>query len=138
MTFLIPRRSVVAACVLRAELRLHSVTVTGAPAEVGVFPSAALAFARGQAPEVPSQLLDNQPSGHATVSARQPELSIDVTELVRAWLRGVFPSQGATIPRSAPLLLTVQPPDLTDGRYSVTFDGVRTHNAPVLVVQDRC
>jgi hypothetical protein len=137
-TLLFPRPGFGASCVLQAQLTLHTLTVAGAPADVGVFPSAALALARGRTPEIPSQLLDNQPSGRATVTASGSRLRIDVTDLVRAWLRGVFPSQGATVPRTAPLLLTIQPPDLADGRYSVAFAGVGGHDGPVLAMQNRC
>jgi len=138
VTLLIPRPSLAANCVLSAQLRLHTVALSGSQAEVGVFPSAAVGFARGHVPEVPSQLLDNQPSGHLTVIASRSPVSIEVTELVRAWLRGVFPSQGAAVSHSVPLLFTIQPPDLTEGRYGVTFAGVGRHAGPVLVIQDRC
>jgi hypothetical protein len=138
VTLLLPRPAFKAACVLGAELRLGGLRVSGTPADVGVFPSAALAFTRSQTPEVPSQLLDNQPSGHAVANAGDSRLSVDVTELVRTWLSGVFPSQQATVPRSTPLLLTVQPPDLTDGRYLIAFAGVGSQDGPVLFIRVGC
>lgn len=138
VTLLFPRPSFGANCVVQAHLLLKGVSVPGEPADLGVFPSAAFGFAAGQTPEVPDQLLDNHPAGHATADRGSESVGVDVTSLVRTWLQGTFPSLGRRVPRTLPILLTVQPPDLMEGRYAVTFAGVLTTKAPVLVIGHRC
>src|SRR3954453_16815734 len=111
VTLLFPRPSFKVQCVVEAHLLLRGVSVPGEPADLGFFPSAAFGFATGQTPEVPALLLDNQPAGHATATRESANVSVDVTSLVRTWLQGTFPSLGKRVPRSLPILLTVQPPD---------------------------
>jgi hypothetical protein len=138
VTLLFPRPPFAANCVVQARLALRGVSVPGEPADLGVFPSAAFGFATGQSPEAPDELLDNQPAGHATATRGSGSIEVDVTSLVRTWLQGTFPSLAKRVPRSLPVLLTVQPPDRTEGRYSMTFAGVMTARAPVLVIDHRC
>jgi hypothetical protein len=78
-------------------------------------------------------LLDNRPRGDFAFSG--PEGEADVTELAATWLEGgPFPSQGKVVPVGSPLVLSIQPRDLTS---PATFD-LLTSTPPQLTVSRRC
>ena len=113
------------ACIRSASLALDISTVTGGPAEVGIYPGAATSLIDDRVPasgaDDVAAILDNRPRGVAKVTA--PGLqTVDVTELARTWSTGgPFPSTGRRIEPGTPLLLVLRPTTAAPGIWTVTF-----------------
>jgi hypothetical protein len=112
-------------CIRSASLALDITTVTGGPAEVGIYPGAATSLVDDRLPasgaDDVAAILDNRPRGVAEVTA--PGLqTVDVTELARTWSTGgPFPSTGRRIEPGTPLLLVLRPTNAAPGIWTVTL-----------------
>jgi hypothetical protein len=113
------------ACLRSASLALDVGTVTGGPAEVGIYPGAATSLVDDRVPasgaDDVAAILDSRPRGVAEVTAPGPQ-AVDVTELARTWSNGgPFPSIGRSIEPGTPLLLVLRPTTAAPGIWTVTF-----------------
>jgi hypothetical protein len=126
--------SVSSACIVRAVLHvtLSAPPLTRPVAAYPVDPRYG-ALGPGEWIEGWALLLDNRPRGDFAFTGAEGEA--DVTDLVKTFVKGgPFPSQGKSVPAGSPLVLSVQPRDLTS---PATLD-LRTDVPPSLSVSRSC
>lgn len=139
----IQRPRVDARCLVAAQLRLYITHATEAAADgLAIYPSHvfdATSKRNGDAFGYAGTLLDIRPRAVADELVEGGWSHWDITDIVRLWLKGgPFPSQGAPVPGTGPVVLSLRDKEGPYERSSFTSIEGRTDRRPHVVLTHRC